>query len=144
MADMANSPLTNPGATITHAVVRSALPADRWALYGRVRAGLGGLDVGYVWQGPEIGWALALRQGEQQVGLILLTGEALTGDVWIDRAEELRLLAAPELLPEAQMHILATDEDEQGRHVRWPLTDDADILGFLSVVRAKVHALTSS
>src|SRR6266481_1782729 len=93
------SPLSDPTAAITHAAVRAALPAAAWGLYGRTRAGLGGLETAYVWQGDAGGWALAIAQAGRRIGAILLTTAPLTGVGDVAVADMARVSAAPELLP---------------------------------------------
>ena len=137
MTNAASSPLLDPNAEITHAAVRRALPDALWALYGRTRAGLGGLTVGYVWRGETDGWTLAVSGPAGHIAGIVLTADPLVGTAAIAPGEETALLARPELLPEARSALEVAALEGGVRQVRWPLRTDADILGFLSLVRAK-------
>ena len=129
------SPLSDRSALPTPVAVRGALGPEVWALYGRARAGLGGLELAYAWDDDGGGWTLGITQAGRLLGRVLLTAAPLTGVAVVPAQSAAVAAASPELPPLAVDRLSAAAPSGDTLQVSFPLTGDAEILAFISLVR---------
>ena len=130
------SPLNDRSALPTPVAVRGALGPEVWALYGRARAGLGGLELAYAWDDDGGGgWTLGIAQAGRLLGRVLLTAAPLTGVAVVPAQSAAVVAASPELPPLAADRLSAAAPSGDTLRVGFPLTGDAEILAFISLVR---------
>ncbi|MCX6021437.1 MAG: hypothetical protein NTZ05_06865 [Chloroflexi bacterium] len=129
------SPLSDRNALPTPVAVRGALGPEVWALYGRARAGLGGLTLAYAWDDDSGGWSLGIAHAGRTLGGVLLTVAPLMGLAVAPVQHSTEVAALPELHPLAAARLSAAEPTGDTLRVGFPLTGDAEILAFISLVR---------